>query len=82
MPLNETLLDRYLAECKAFEIKYPRGNAPKAEKAALDALYLASVNETPSQLQAVLDGNNDTVGHKAAVTSVPGWDGRSVRRAA
>ena len=76
MPLNEALLDKYLSEVRAFEIKYPRGNAPKAEKEALDRLYIASINETPEILNAHLDAFNDTLGHVPALSMAVKWDGR------
>lgn len=94
MPLNEAALDRLIDEalwdcyerhCRDLHAKYPNGEIPKAEKRALDSLYIDAVNETPEQLAVTLAANKEGRQSEAErkllysvkpITEAPGWDGR------
>lgn len=87
--IAESPMARYRRECSAFEAKYPAGNFPKAEKRALDALYIKAVNSDPQQLAVTLAANK-TFQSEAdrkllyrvePVTSAPSFDGRAKQAA-
>jgi hypothetical protein len=67
MPLNESYLDRLIAESEAFCAKYRRTDPPKDEHEAqirreIEIFRLRS----PEEQNAILDANYDSIGRRAA----------------